>query len=96
MAETYTENLQIKLPRGAKEELVAARRYQSATSVARQAIMAVIEKAEIKDEKAAQSCLKKETPRRLESAAGHCKPNAPNQLANPPVAVKNWLTSPIN
>jgi hypothetical protein len=47
MAAAYSEVLPVKLPEGARKELarIAERRYQSACSIARQAIMAEIEKA---------------------------------------------------
>jgi predicted transcriptional regulator len=47
MAEHFPDTLNVKLPRGAKEQLakVAARRYQTPTSIARGAIMSQIEKS---------------------------------------------------
>ncbi len=47
MAELFPEVLPVRLPEGTKQELakLAAQRYQSANSIARQAIMAEVEKA---------------------------------------------------
>jgi predicted transcriptional regulator len=46
MAKKFGEYIQVKLPDGAKEDLakIAAQRYQSVCSVARQAIMEVIDR----------------------------------------------------
>jgi predicted transcriptional regulator len=47
MAAKFEEVLPVRLPKGARQELmkIADRRYQSACAIARQAIMAEIEKA---------------------------------------------------